>query len=497
MPSFAPEAMKEYTTTRQLMERYSVPGLVLRLGVPAMVGQVFNLLYSIVDRIFVGRIPGTGEQALAAIGICAPALTAVSAFAYMVGIGGASLMSISLGQGNQRRAQQALGNAFWLVIAIAVAVTAVLLPLHRPLLYLLGCSDALYPYAGAYFTIYLLGTVASLLGVGMNQFLLAQGYARQGMIAVVLGALANLVLDPLLIFGFGLGVRGAAAATVLSQCAMAVYVLCQLRRPGMPVRLRPCRPESALCRRIVAIGSMSFLITLLDNLIIILLNIVLRRYGGAQGDAWITGATVVQSFLTIVFCPSQGITTGCGTLFSYNYGAGNVKKVRQSFLWVFVLCAAYIGLMELAVQTAPLVKTARKGYNFPRERGAGTPIPAPGKDRQRWDDRSPGSDSPPESSAAGGRNMTAARSSPSGRHSGRPNWPCCASSSSCGACGTTTCSTSWWRPRTVWYARRMRTRRTACSGCSSGCKARWPAGSRPGSCSAFWPWPSWNRAWRI
>ena len=353
MPSFAPDTMKEYTTTRQLMERYSVPGLVLRLGVPAMVGQVFNLLYSIVDRIFVGRIPGTGEQALAAIGICAPALTAISAFAYMVGIGGASLMSISLGQGNQRRARQALGNAFWLVIAIAVAVTAVLLPLHRPLLYLLGCSDALYPYAGAYFTIYLLGTVASLLGVGMNQFLLAQGYARQGMIAVVLGALANLVLDPLLIFGCGLGVRGAAAATVLSQCAMAVYVLYQLRRPGMPVRLRPCRPESALCRRIVAIGSMSFLITLLDNLIIILLNIVLRRYGGAQGDAWITGATVVQSFLTIVFCPSQGITTGCGTLFSYNYGAGNVKKVRQSFLWVFVLCAAYIGLMELAVQTAP------------------------------------------------------------------------------------------------------------------------------------------------
>ena len=213
--------MKEYTTTRQLMERYSVPGLVLRLGVPAMVGQVFNLLYSIVDRIFVGRIPGTGEQALAAIGICAPALTAVSAFAYMVGIGGASLMSISLGQGNQRRARQALGNAFWLVIAIAVAVTAVLLPLHRPLLYLLGCSDALYPYAGAYFTIYLLGTAASLLGVGMNQFLLSQGYARQGMIAVVLGALANLVLDPLLIFGFGLGVRGVRDNDLLYQLVEA------------------------------------------------------------------------------------------------------------------------------------------------------------------------------------------------------------------------------------------------------------------------------------
>lgn len=335
------------------MERYPVRSLVLRLGVPAMIGQVFNLLYSIVDRIFVGRIPGTGEQALAAIGICAPALTAITAFAYMVGIGGASLMSISLGQGDQRRAEQALGNAFWLLVGIAAAVTAALLPLRRPLLYLLGCSDVLFPYADAYFTVYLLGTLASLLGVGMNQFLLAQGYARQGMIAVVLGALTNVILDPVLIFGLHLGVQGAAAATVVSQCAMAVYVLFRLCRPRMPVRLRRHRLQPDLCRRIVAIGSMSFLITLLDNLIIILLNIVLRRYGGAQGDAWITCATVVQSFLTIVFCPSQGITTGCGTLFSYNYGAGREKNVRQAFLWVFVLCGVYIGLMELAVQLTP------------------------------------------------------------------------------------------------------------------------------------------------
>lgn len=347
------EVMAEYTTTRDLMEGHSVRSLVLRLGVPAMVGQVFNLLYSIVDRVFVGRIPLTGEQALAAIGICAPALTAVTAFAYMVGIGGASLMSISLGQGNQRRAEQALGNAFWLLVGIAAAVTAVLLPLRRPLLYLLGCSDALYPYASAYFTLYILGTPASLLGVGMNQFLLAQGFARQGMVAVVLGALTNLVLDPVLIFGFHLGVQGAAAATVLAQCGMAVYVVFQLCRRRMPVRLRFHRLRAALCRRIVAVGSMSFLITLLDNLIIILLNIVLRRYGGAQGDAWITCATVVQSFLTIVFCPAQGITTGCGTIFSYHYGAGQEQKVRQAFLWVFVLCGGCIGLLELAVQLAP------------------------------------------------------------------------------------------------------------------------------------------------
>lgn len=180
--------------------------------------------------------------ALAGIGICAPALTAVTAFAYMVGIGGAALMSISLGQQNADRARQALGNAFWLLVGMGTAVTAVLLPLHKPLLYLLGCSDALYPYTGPYFTVYILGTLASLLGVGLNQFLLAQGFARQGMIAVVLGALINVVLDPLFLFGLRLGVVGAAAATVLSQCVMAVYVVVQLCRPGMPVPLRLHRP---------------------------------------------------------------------------------------------------------------------------------------------------------------------------------------------------------------------------------------------------------------
>ena len=345
--------MDSVTTTQKLLDGHPVGSLVLRLGIPAMFGQFFNLLYSIVDRIFVGQIPQGGELALAGIGICAPALTAITAFAYMVGIGGAAVMSMSLGQQNPQRAAQALSNAFWLLVGIGAAVTAVLLPLRRPLLYLLGSSDAIFPYADRYFSLYLVGTLASLLGIGLNQFLLAQGFARQGMVAVVLGALTNVVLDPVLIFGLDLGVAGAALATVVSQCVMAVYVLRCLCGAAMPVRLRLHRPRAALCRRIVAIGIMSFLITLLDNLIIILLNIVLRRYGGDQGDALITCATVVQSFLTIVFCPSQGITSGCGTIFSYHYGAGHYQKVRQAFLGVFLLCGAYIGLLELAVQLLP------------------------------------------------------------------------------------------------------------------------------------------------
>lgn len=348
--------MEQSLSTARLLEQHTVRHLVLRLGIPAMFGQFFNILYSIVDRIFVGQIPETGGIALAAIGVCAPALTAITAFAYMVGIGGASAMSISLGQKDPERARAILGNAMLLLLGISAVVTVSLLLFRRPVLYLLGCSDAMFPYAQSYFTIYLCGTVASLCSIGLNQFLLAQGYARQGMVSVVIGAGVNLLLDPLLIFGLDMGVAGAAVATVTAQTCMALYVIFQLRRPNIPIRLGLHSWKSALCRRIVTIGSMSFLITILDNVIIILLNIVLRKYGGAaQGDRLITCATVVQSFLTIVFCPAQGITTGCGTIFSYHYGARNFSKIRQAFAYMFALCALYIGLMQLSVQLFPQV----------------------------------------------------------------------------------------------------------------------------------------------
>jgi len=347
-------AIEKYSATEELLERTPIYRLVFRLGIPAMFGQFFTLLYSIVDRIFVGQISGAGEIALASIGVCAPAFTAVTAFAYMIGIGGASYMSISLGQRNQQQAREILGNAFWLLVDISGVVTVVLLLLHRPVLYLLGCSDAMYPFAKNYFVIYICGTAASLCGIGLNQFLLAQGLAKQGMLSVVMGAVVNVLLDPLLIFGCNLGIAGAAIATVISQFCMAVYVLLQLCNRRMPIRLGFCKLQWKISARIIVIGSMSFLITLLDNLIIILLNVVLRTYGGASlGDQLITCATVVQSFMTIIFCPAQGITTGCGTIFSYHYGRGNYSKIRQAFIGVFLLCSLYIGFLEILVQTFP------------------------------------------------------------------------------------------------------------------------------------------------
>lgn len=348
--------MSELCTTQKLLEETSIRRLVIRLGVPAMFGQFFNILYNIVDRIFVGRIPGTGEISLASIGVCAPALTAVTAFAFMVGIGGSSYMSINLGQRNQHRVQEVIGNAFLMLLVISVFVTAILLRNREQILYLLGCSKAMYPYAETYFIIYICGSLAALCGSGLNQFILAQGFARQGMLAVVIGAVANVILDPLLIFACGMGIAGAAWGTVFSQCCTFAYVIWFLRGKQPVVRLRVSTLRWGIVQKILAIGSMSFLITILDNLIIILLNTSLRRYGGdVQGDILITCATVVQSFITITACPAQGITTGCGTIFSFHYGAKNYNKIRQAFLWVFALCASYIILLELAVQVFPQV----------------------------------------------------------------------------------------------------------------------------------------------
>lgn len=331
----------------------SVPLLVLKLGVPSMLAQFFNILYSIVDRIFIGNMAEGGDIALAGIGICAPAVTAVTAFAAMVGIGGASCMSISMGRGDRTLAKKSIGNAFFMLLLISAAVTAAVLMLKRPLLYLLGCSDAMYPYASAYLTVYICGTPAALLCLGMNQFILAQGYAGKGMAAVVIGAICNVALDPILIYRLNMGIAGAAAATVISQTLGACFVLFTLRDKKMPVPLRFCGIDTGVIKRMLIIGAMPFFITILDNLMLILLNMQLRRYGGASGDVYLTCAAVVQSFTVLINCPGQGITNGCGTLFGFHYGAGMYKRLMRIFICVFLLCASYISILFAIAQICP------------------------------------------------------------------------------------------------------------------------------------------------
>ena len=361
-----------------------IPCLVLRLGIPAMFAQFFNILYSEVDRIFVGRLEGSGELALASIGVCAPILTAITAFSTLVGVGGSSAMSIFMGQKEEKQARLAMDSAFVMLLGLSLGITVLAQVFARPLLYALGCSPAMYPYASGYFRIYVSGTVAVLCGAGMNQFVLAFGNARRGMVAVILGALVNTVLDPVFIFVFGMGIQGAALATVIAQFCVLFYVLSFLfsrdpavRRPARPVAppqaahgssnppqaacgpafpLRLSCPPGWMVRRILSIGCLPFLIILLDNLLIISLNFVLRQYGGdALGDRYISCAAVVQSFMALVVYPAQGITTGCATLYSYHYGAGNYKKVQQVFLYVFLLCEACMLCLLLAAQGIPEV----------------------------------------------------------------------------------------------------------------------------------------------
>ena len=324
--------------------------LVLRLGLPAMLAQLFNILYSMVDRIFVGHIPGSGALGLAGIGICAPALTGITAFATLVGIGGAAILSISVGQREREAAQRAMSTSLWMLLVLSVLVTAAMLLWAKPLLYLLGCSDAIYPYALDYFRIYVLGTGAALIGGGMNQFILAQGMAKRGMISVLLGAVIKTILDPIFIFALEMGIRGAALATVTAQLCTMLYVLLTLTGRKTELRLQLRMPKLSLMGRITAIGSLPFFIILLDNVLVILLNTTLRRYGGAEGDQLISCAAVVQSFMVLAYYPAQGITSGCGTLFGYYYGAGNLRRMMQTFRWVLVICLSVMGVLLLVAQ---------------------------------------------------------------------------------------------------------------------------------------------------
>ena len=335
-------------------DQIPISKLVLRLGIPAMCAQFFNILYSIVDRAFVGHIAADGDIALASIGICAPVLTAITAFSSLVGIGGASIMSISIGKKDYKNARLAMNNAILLLLCLSAILTVLSLISVKPLLYALGCSDIMYPYASGYFKIYVTGTAAVLCGTGMNQFILAFGNAKRGMLTVMIGAIVNTILDPIFIYVFHMGICGAAVATVIAQFCVLLYVLFFLFSDKPAFKLSYSHLNYPIVRQILTIGSLPFFIMLFDNLLVISLNFTLRKYGGnIMGDRYSSCAAVVQSFMVLVFYPAQGITAGCGTLYSYHYGAGHYDKVMQVFRYVFYLCAGYMLLLCVAAQLIP------------------------------------------------------------------------------------------------------------------------------------------------
>lgn len=331
--------------------RGSIPKLVFRIAIPSMLAQFVSVFYSIVDRIFVSTIPEVGDLALAGLGVCGPIVTMVGSFAFLIGIGGTPLMGISLGERNKARAQQILANCFMMLCVLAVILTGVVFLLKEPMLRLFGASDITYEYADAYFSVYICGTIFALLSTGMNQFIICQGYAKTGMISVMIGTVMNIILDPVFIFTFDMGVAGAALATVISQVASTAFILFFLFSKWTGVKITFGGYDAKIMLRVLKLGFTPFAIIAVDNVMIIAMNALLQSYGGAQGDVLITCNTIVQSFMLVVTMPLGGISGGTQCILSYNFGACNSDRVIKAHRFIMLICAAYTGFMFILAHT--------------------------------------------------------------------------------------------------------------------------------------------------
>lgn len=327
--------------------------LVMRIALPSMLAQFVSVLYSVVDRMYIGNIPEIGETALAGVGVCGPIVTLITAFGSLVGIGGAPLMSIRLGEKDEKGASQILANCFLLLSVISVVITALSLAMKNKLLVWFGASPAIFPYADDYITIYLLGTIFALISIGMNQFIICQGFAKVAMKSVVLGAVVNIALDPVFIFACDMGVKGGALATVLSQMASAGYVLLFLFGKKVPVPITFGGYQWRIMKRVILLGLSPFLIIAFDNVLIIAMNASLHHFGGAEGDMLLTCNTIVQSFMLMVTMPLGGITGGTQTILGYNFGARRSDRVLAAQQYIVILAMVFTAVMFVIAQTVP------------------------------------------------------------------------------------------------------------------------------------------------
>ena len=339
-------------TTR--LDSDDIRGLVLGLALPSMVAQFVSVLYSIVDRMYIGNIAVIGETALAGVGVCGPILTMISAFASLIGIGGGPLVSIRLGQKRERDAEDIVSDCFIFLSVISVLVMGLSFLLKDRLLLWFGASEAVFPYADEYMSWYLSGTVFALLSTGMNQFIICQGYSGTAMRSVLLGAVLNIVLDPIFIFVFSMDVKGAAIATVLSQLASCIYVLGFLFGPKTRLRIYIRRPALRNFKNVCRLGLTPFLIIAFDNVMLISLNAMITKYGaGAEGDMLLSCNTILQSFMLIITMPLGGITGGTQTILGYNYGAVRPDSIRQAQRYIMALGFVFCLIMFIIAQTVP------------------------------------------------------------------------------------------------------------------------------------------------
>ena len=332
----------------------NVKSLLLKLAIPAVVAQVINLLYNIVDRIYIGHIPEIGTNALTGVGLCLPILMLVNAFATLAGGGGAPRAAIAMGQGKKEDAENILGNCFSTLIIIAIILTVTLSLTAEPLLWLFGASENTIPYAMDYMRIYLLGSIFVLIVMGMNPFLTTQGFAEFAMITTVIGAVINIVLDPIFIFGLNMGVSGAALATIISQCVSAIWVLRFLtgKQTILKLQLKNLKLKASVILPCLALGISGFIMLSTESLLSISFNSSLSRFGG---DLAVGSMTIISSVSQLITLPLSGICQGAQPIVSYNFGAGNKERVLSVFKYTLLICASYTTLGWILTMTVPQV----------------------------------------------------------------------------------------------------------------------------------------------
>lgn len=332
--------------------RGSVVKNILKLALPMTLAQLINVMYNIVDRLYIGLIPENATVALTGLGLCLPIISIVTAFANLFGMGGAPLCSIERGRGNLEEAEKIMGNSFVMMVATGIVLTVLGLAFKRPMLYLFGASDATISYAEDYITIYLLGNLFVMVGLGMNSFINSQGFGTIGMMTVLLGAIANIILDPIFIFAFNMGVQGAALATILSQLLSAIWIVAFLTGKKTILRLRlsafHIEPKRAL--KIVGLGLSGFTMSITNSSVQIMYNAMLQKVGG---DLYVGIMTVINSVREVISMPVSGVTNSAQPVLGFNYGAKEYKRVRQGIVFTSICSVVYTTLIWLCVHEFP------------------------------------------------------------------------------------------------------------------------------------------------
>lgn len=332
--------------------REPIGKLLWQLSLPAIAAQLINLLYNLVDRVYIGHMPENGALALTGVGVCMPVIMIVSAFAALISNGSAPRASIAMGKGDNDEAEKILGNSFSLQLIISVVLTVILQLFNRQFLLAFGASENTIEYATAYMSIYAIGTVFVQLTLGMNAFITAQGFAKVGMLSVLIGAVCNIILDPILIYGFGMGVRGAATATILSQAVSTIWVIHFLtgKKTILKIRKKYMKLEAGVVLPGLALGMAPFIMQASESIIIVCFNSSLLKYGG---DVAVGAMTILSSVMQFSMLPMQGLGQGAQPISSYNFGAGNAGRVKKTFKLLLAASLIYSLIIWALVMLFP------------------------------------------------------------------------------------------------------------------------------------------------